>query len=108
MKTTYHQQPGDPRPRRGDLLQTNIGTKRERTWIILSARVLRSGFCKHTGTTTQRTKLWAERWWDLEPEIRMALYRSAMRTGAQLCHPFYRFKPKRKPTFEQHMGNRFL
>lgn len=103
MKTTYHQPLGAERPKRGDLLQSNIGTKRERTWLILGARILRIGFCKHVGVTTQRTKLWAERWWEVEPETRMALYRSAERRGGQVRHDFYRFAAKRRPTFEQHM-----
>jgi hypothetical protein len=56
------------------------------------------------GFEAQRTKVWAERWWELEPEMRVALHRSAERRGGQLVHKFYRFRArKRKPSFELYM-----
>jgi hypothetical protein len=103
MKTNYHQPLGFPRPRRGDLLQTNPGDRRERTMIVIGARDLKTRWCKEMELTAQRTRVWAERWWEIEPETRMALYRSAERHGGQLVHTFKRFPAKRKPTFEKYM-----
>lgn len=103
MKTTYHQTIGDVRPRRGDLLQSNIGDRRERTWIVISSRVLPTRWCREMNMTAQRTKVWAERWWDLEPGTRLALYNSAVRSGGQAVHPLFRFRAAKKPSFEQHM-----
>jgi hypothetical protein len=110
MKTTYHipfdySYQGDPH--RGDLLQSNIGDKkRERTWLILAVKRLTDRTCKEMGgVLTRRYKIWAERWYDLEPETRMALYRSAERHGGQLVHSFKRFPAKKKvKTFEQYLG----
>lgn len=82
----------------------DIGDKRERTWLVLAVHILPTRWCEQMGITAQRTRLWAARWWHLEPDMRMALYRSAERAGGQLVHPFYRFPTKRKPTFEQLMG----
>lgn len=104
MKTTYHQPVNFVRPKRGDLLQSAIGTKRERTWIILSAHVLPTRFTDPPGYEAQRTLLTAARWWELEPPTRMSLYRSAERNGGQNLHPFYRFPDKKKAkTFERYM-----
>jgi hypothetical protein len=82
MKTTYHIPTSHHRisPKRGDLVQSNIGSKRERTWMILSVR-------------------------ELEPETRMRLFRSAERHGGQHVYDFARFPAKRKTvTFEQLMA----
>ena len=103
MKTAYHTPMGWERPKRGDLMQTNVGDKRERTLIVLGTHILPARFCKEMGIAAQRTRVWAERWWELEPEIRLALYRSAERSGGQTVHFFQRFPAKRKPTFEQLM-----
>jgi len=104
MRTIYHQPVGAPRPKRGDLVQSNIGDrKRERTWIILSVHTLPTRFCDHMGITAQRTRIWAERWWEIEPELRNRLYRNAERHGGQRVHPHYRFPTKEKLTFEEHM-----
>lgn len=103
MKTVYHQPVGLARPKRGDLLQSNIGDKRERTWIVLAVHVLPTRWCKEMGITAQRTRVWAERWWEIEPDVRRACYRSAERAGGQIVHGWQAFPTKRKPTFEQHM-----
>lgn len=104
MKTVYHQPVGFARPKRGDLLQSAIGTKKERTWLVLSVHVLPTRFSDPPGYEAQRTKLWAERWWCLEVPTRMSLYRSAERNGGQNVLPFYRFPAKKKArTFEDYM-----
>lgn len=108
MKTTYHI-PFDedhPAPKRGDLLQSNIGTSRERTWLILRVKELYPRHCPQMGgVVTIPYKIWAERWWDIEPELRVKLFRSAERAGGQECHGFKRFPAKKKArTFEQLMG----
>lgn len=104
MKTVYHQPVGFVRPKRGDLLQSAIGTKRERTWLVLSAHVLPTRFSDPPGYEAQRTRITAARWWEIDPPLRMALYRSAERNGGQNLHPFYRFPAKRKArSFEDYM-----
>jgi hypothetical protein len=103
-KSTYHQPIGEPRPKRGDLIHTNVGDRRERTWLVLRTQILKNRICEPMGgIMAQRTKIWRERWWALEPEMRVALYRSAERAGGQLMHESVPFPVKRKPTFEQHM-----
>lgn len=62
-----------PGPKRGDIVQTNAGNRRERTCLVLRVRRLRDG----------RWKAWCERWWQLEPDFLMRLYRSAERAGGQ-------------------------
>ncbi|HEX5426600.1 MAG TPA: hypothetical protein VFW94_23835 [Candidatus Acidoferrales bacterium] len=84
-----------PAPKRGDLLETNLGNRRQRTWFILSARPLRA--------TVRTFAIKAVRWWELEPETRMALYRSAERRGGQEVFWSVRDKPKRKTRFEELM-----
>lgn len=110
MKTTYHIPSSHHRlsPKRGDLVQSNIGTKRERTWIILAVREVQERVCPEMGgIMTRRYKIWCERWWELEPEMRVRLYRSAMRRGGQHVYDFARFPAKKKArTFEQLMGAR--
>ena len=85
-------------PKRGDLLHTNVGDKRERTFIILSSRPLRpiKGY--------PRYKVWAERWWEMEPELRVKLFQSAERNGGQMVIHFQRYPAKKKPTFDQHIS----
>jgi hypothetical protein len=78
-------------PKRGDILQTNVGDRRERTCLIL--RVRRS----YRRIPSYRFYVWAERWWELESDFRMRLFRSAMRAGGQrviqcVCHK----KPKER------------
>ena len=108
MKTVYHipALSNDPIPKRGDLLQSNIGKKTERTWLILAVKELRSCVCQEMGgVITTRWKVWAERWFELEPETRMRLFRSAERAGGQELHGFKRFPVKKKAkTFHQYFG----
>ena len=61
-------------PRRGDLMQTAVGTKRERTWFIW--------FVRRTGRD-DRYRVLRVRWWEIDPETRVALWRSAERAGGQ-------------------------
>jgi hypothetical protein len=87
-----------PSPKRGDLIQTNVGARKERTWFVLYAsRKLRA--------KTPRWSIWKVRWWELEPQFRQRLYQSARRNGGQTvfhCHPL---KPQgRKRTFEDYMA----
>lgn len=105
MKTVYHQALDESRPKRGDLFQSNIGKPKERTWIVLSVHILPTRWCDEMGITTQRTKVWAERWWEIEPEMRVRLFQSAERNGGQVLFPFVRFpaKKKKKPNFEEYM-----
>ncbi len=85
-------------PKRGDILQTNIGNRRQRTFLILKIHSLRPI------NGVPRYSVWAERWWVIEPEIRMRLYESAQRAGGQKVINFSRAPAKKKkPTFEQHM-----
>lgn len=86
-----------PTPKRGDLVQTNVGDRRERTWLVLhSRRIKRLG-------PRPRFKIWAARWWELEIEMRHALYRSAERNGGQSVFSFARYRQKKKSTFENYM-----
>lgn len=81
-------------PKRGDILQTNVGDRRERTCLIL--RVHRSS------AMAWRFHIWCERWWQLEPDFRMRLYRSAERAGGQAVGYFTRYKPpkpRRTPVY---------
>jgi hypothetical protein len=89
--------PDAPEPKRGDLIQTAIGTKRERTWFILRCVTMRRA-------KTRRFAIWKARWFELEPGMRMRLYRSAYRKGGQQVWHACPQKPKRKkPSFEDYM-----
>jgi hypothetical protein len=110
LRTTYHIPSfvDHSAPKRGDLLQSNIGKRTERTWFILSAKELPQKTCQEMGgIVARRYKVVAVRWWELEPETRILLFRSAERRGGQEVHTFQRFKPKRKVrTFEEYMASR--
>lgn len=83
----------DPAPKRGDLIQTNVGDRRERTWIIIRSAPMR----RRDATLPRRFKIWKARWWEIEPETRLKLYESATRNGGQglwECRPLA--KPKKK------------
>jgi hypothetical protein len=80
----------DIAPKRGDLVQTNVGDKRERTWLVLRARHMKRA--KHP----RRYQVWMARWWELEPEMRMQLFRSAERNGGQRVINFVRYKAKKR------------
>ena len=73
MKIVIDMLASDGPPKRGDLLQTNVGDHRERTCFILRAHHVKA----------RRWHLWAERWWELEADFRMRLFRSAQRRGGQ-------------------------
>jgi hypothetical protein len=89
-------------PKRGDLVQTNCGNRRERTWFVIHARRV-----KRREESVPRYELHIVRWYDIEPEMRMKLFRSAERRGGQLVITFKRYPAKRKArTFEQYMGAR--
>lgn len=60
-------------PKRGDLLYTATGTKRERTWFIWFVRKASKG----------RYSVLRVRWWQIDPETRQRLFRSAERHGGQ-------------------------
>lgn len=76
------------RLKRGDLVQSNVGDRRERTWMILRARESR----RHR----RRFIVWMERCWQIEPELRMRLYRSAERNGGQVVINFRRYPARKK------------
>jgi hypothetical protein len=79
--------PPGARPKRGDLLQSNVGSSRERTWLILYAhRVnvrVHGAEDFHRWENEPRYRVWRARWWELEVDFRMKLYRSAERSGGQ-------------------------
>jgi hypothetical protein len=87
-----------PPPKRGDIVQTNVGNRRERTWLILSARKMRRAPREYVplGKLPPRFDVWMARWWELEADFRMRLYRSAQRNGGQNVHHFHRYPAKKK------------
>jgi hypothetical protein len=90
----------DPAPKRGDLVQTNVGDKRERTWFVIQSHAVKG---KIEGKN--RYHLFIVRWWELDPEVRRLLYESAERRGGQRVIQFTRYSPQwKKRTFEQYMG----
>lgn len=86
-------------------MRTNVGDRRERLWMVIATHVLPTRWCAPMGITAQRTRMWAERWWEIEPEMRMALFQSMERAGGQATFDFVRFQrpPAKRKTFEQHM-----
>ena len=68
MRTT-----GPFTPKRGDLMQTAVGTNRERTWFIWFAQKW------DLQRPAQKFRVLRVRWWQIEPETRIALWRSAER-----------------------------
>lgn len=95
---------GGPGPKRGDLVETNVGDKRQRTWFVLRARRIR----RKDRSAPARYEVEMARWWELEVEMRLRLYRSAERNGGQRVIHFtrYRRKPKRRMTFDDYMRQR--
>ncbi len=79
-------------PKRGDLIHTNVGDRRERTCMVIAARRLRSPI------SPRRFLLWAERWWQLNAYFRVRLFRSAERAGGQNVISFRRYPAKKKRT----------
>lgn len=85
-----------PDPKRGDIVQSNVGTPKERTWLVVYAVPRR--------TKARRFKVHAVRWWDLEPRFRQKLAQSAERAGGQNVIIFqHNPAKKRKMTFEEYM-----
>ena len=99
MHLTLDMLDGSPIPKRGDLLQSNPGNKRERTWFVLSVHTLKPI------KGVPRCCIWAERWWEVEPNLRVMLFRSAERRDGQQVIQFKRYPAKRKRSmnFEQYM-----
>jgi hypothetical protein len=71
-------------PKRGDLMYSNCGDRRERTWFILSVKKIARQTDAELGTVKPRFSVWRARWWELEPDFRMRLFRSAERRGGQV------------------------
>jgi hypothetical protein len=89
-------------PKRGDLVQTNVGDRRERTWFVIKARHL-----NRSQSPFPRYELWTVRWWEIDPETRQALFRSAERHGGQQVLQYrnepLKQKAKKKYSFEEYM-----
>ena len=85
MKYTLDITNGDAVPKRGDLVQTNVGNRRERTWFVLHSHRLKPT------KGLPRCRLWLERWFDIEPETRIRLFQSAERNGGQRYILTYRY-----------------
>jgi hypothetical protein len=85
-------------PKRGDILQTNLGGGRNRTRLILQVHRLKPT------KAVPRCRAWAERWWEVEPEMRLKLFASAERNGGQEVLQFKRYPPKKRFSFEQYLG----
>lgn len=90
---------GTPGPRRGDLLQTAYRTPKSRTWFVLRSVLVR----RRAGNP--RYKVTAARWWELEPEMRMRLARSAERRpgGQHVVFVDSLTKKKKRPTFDDYI-----
>jgi len=99
-----------PPPKRGDIVQTNVGNPRERTWMILRARkIRRSAGATPIGQVVPRFDVWMARWWELEADCRMRLFRSAQRAGGQNVIYFRRYQAKKKhrdPYIEKYVPQR--
>lgn len=93
-------------PKRGDLMQTNCGDRRERTWLILRTKKIARRTDAQLGTVKPSFKVWRAKWWELEADFRMRLYRSAERNGGQVIwrpdavKKFENLRKKSKPTVE--------
>lgn len=88
---------GEPIPKRGDLIQSAVGTGRERTWFVIQSRALKPT------KGVPRAKIWVERWFQIEPELRVKLFLSAERNGGQRVIDFKRYPAKKRKSFEQYM-----
>jgi hypothetical protein len=92
-------QHGDPVPKRGDLVQSNVGSGRERTWLILRVRrIRRKGIDERP-----RYQVWMARWWEIDADFRLRLFRSAERNSGQRVVEFHRYPAKRRRTFEDYL-----
>lgn len=70
-------------PKRGDLMQTAVGTSRERTWFIWFSKKAAARI-EVRGKLECYFRVLRVRWWEIEPETRIALARSAERHGGQI------------------------
>jgi hypothetical protein len=87
--------------KRGDILQTNVGNRRERTCLIVKVHTLKPR------VSAFRYRLDAVRWWEIEPEFRRLLFRHAERNGGQRVVLFRRYPArKKKVAFEDYMRRR--
>lgn len=86
---------GGPRPKRGDIVQTNVGNPRERTWMILRARQVKR-CSRRPQRGIPRFDVWMARWWELESDFRLRLFRSADRAGGQNVIYFRRYPVKKR------------
>lgn len=89
-------------PKRGDLFQSSVGTKRERTWMVLRVRPIR----RRDPNANRRFEVFMARWWELDAEMRMRLYRSAERNGGQKVHEFWWYPRTKRKTREQEFFER--
>jgi len=79
-----------PAPKRGDLIYSGKGTRKERTWIIIRSVLKKRAKNRSFG-------IFRARWWELEPDMRIRLYRSAQRNGGQVTWWTWPLsKPKKK------------
>ena len=86
-------------PKRGDLLVSLRRGSWHRTWFVIAVKPAKPA------RGVPRFKIHRERWWLLEPETRMRLFRYAERHGGQVVIEYTANKPKkRKQTFEQLMS----
>jgi len=89
-------------PKRGDIVQTFVGDRRERTWMVIKARRI-----NRSQSPFPRYELWTVRWWEIEPELRVRLWRSAERNGGQNVLRYkvepLKQKPQKKRSFEEYM-----
>lgn len=76
--------------KRGDLVYSNVGNRRERTWLVLRAVPSRTA-----PKGVPRYRVWMARWWELEADMRMRLFRSAERNGGQRAIQFRRYQAKK-------------
>ena len=85
-------------PKRGDILQTNVGNRRERTSLVVMVTRVNSR------VNLSRFRVHSVRWWEIEPEFRRLLFRHAERHGGQQVVHMKRYPPKKKrQTFEEYM-----
>ena len=90
-----------PPPKRGDLMQSNIGDRRERTWIIARVRRIK----RKDSNACRRFEITLYRWWTLSVKARQKLCSAQMRSlfNVQSVFELYRTKRERQ-TFENYMG----
>lgn len=84
---------GGPGPKRGDLIYTALKDRRGmRMRIVLRSRLMK----RRDSSKPPRYQLWMERWWEIEPEVRMRLWRSACRRPGGQRVFFLDWYPRKK------------